>query len=54
MDMHQKEQLHDNPISMMQSQHYPVSHGFCVEHSAILFIYLLHYIIAMFSFWLVS
>eukprot|EP00268_Persea_americana_P042903 TRINITY_DN4298_c0_g1_i6.p1 TRINITY_DN4298_c0_g1~~TRINITY_DN4298_c0_g1_i6.p1 ORF type:complete len:649 (-),score=126.07 TRINITY_DN4298_c0_g1_i6:356-2302(-) len=24
MDMHQKEQLHDNPMSMMQSQHYPM------------------------------
>lgn len=25
MDMHQKEQLHDNTVSMMQSQHFPVS-----------------------------
>lgn len=38
MDMHQKEQLHDNPMSMMQSQHYPVSHGFCVEHAVTFFI----------------
>ena len=25
MDMHQKEQLHDNAVSMMQSQHFSVS-----------------------------
>lgn len=25
MDMHQKEQLHDNGMSMMQSQHFSVS-----------------------------
>jgi len=25
MDMHQKEQLHDNTISVMQSQHFSVS-----------------------------
>lgn len=25
MDMHQKEQLHENAVSMMQSQHFSVS-----------------------------
>lgn len=25
MDMHQKEQLHDNAVSMMQAQHFSVS-----------------------------
>ncbi|XP_057451514.1 probable NOT transcription complex subunit VIP2 isoform X2 [Lotus japonicus] len=35
MDMHQKEQLHDNPVSMMQSQHFPMgrSTGFSLGGS---------------------
>lgn len=37
MDMHQKEQLHDNTMSMIQSQHFPVS----LYSKNLLFTYLL-------------
>lgn len=33
VNMHQKEQLHENVVSMMQSQHLPVSYSFCVRYT---------------------
>lgn len=33
VDSHRKEQFHDSAVSMMQSQHFPVSSGFHVLES---------------------